>query len=247
MGQTRVEEKGRPSLPPPDLAAEQARWLAGARARLLRRAGIAHRRRVLDLGAGWGTVTDELRRRCDGVVVALDKERRVAEYWSRRRSGGLPTLGDARALPYRAETFDLIVAQNAFLWMRPLEHVVRHVVRVLGPGGAVVWLEPDYGGLLEHPPGVAVRDLWLRGLRRAGADPFVGRKLAPMLEAAGLAVRTETPPRIDPPSLLRFDLLEGLPLTVRERRRLCERRRQAVNCRYSFVHLPYLLGLATKP
>ena len=54
------------------LLTEQAAWLAPARARLLRRVAIAHRQRVLDLGAGPGAVTPELVRRSGGLVVALD-------------------------------------------------------------------------------------------------------------------------------------------------------------------------------
>ncbi|MDF1513348.1 MAG: hypothetical protein P1S60_06020, partial [Anaerolineae bacterium] len=58
------------ALPPEALLVEQAEWLAPARRQLLRRAAIARRARVLDLGAGYCTVTPELVRRSDGQVIA---------------------------------------------------------------------------------------------------------------------------------------------------------------------------------
>ncbi|HLA84582.1 MAG TPA: hypothetical protein VJL29_07290, partial [Thermoguttaceae bacterium] len=64
-----------PSLPSTALLRQQAEWLAPARSRLLRRAGIARCRRVLDLGCGVGAVTAELARRTSGFVVALDRDR----------------------------------------------------------------------------------------------------------------------------------------------------------------------------
>ena len=57
-----------PALPSKTLLEAQAEWLAPARARLLRRVGIARRRRILDLGAGYGAVTGELVRRGGGFV-----------------------------------------------------------------------------------------------------------------------------------------------------------------------------------
>lgn len=52
---------------------------------------------------------------------------------------------------------------------------------------------------------------------RAGADPFVGRKLPGALARAGFDVWMETTAGIQPPRADRFELLRGLPLTSEEK------------------------------
>ena len=75
-----------PICPSAELLRRQAAWLAPARARLLRRAEIARRRRVLDLACGPGTVVEELVQRSGGSVVALDCSRTALAAVS--RNGG---------------------------------------------------------------------------------------------------------------------------------------------------------------
>ncbi len=52
-------------------------------------------------------------------------------------------------------------------------------------------IEPDYGGMIEYPPEIAAKDIWINALTRAGADPFMGRKLPGMLRCAGLECGSE--------------------------------------------------------
>jgi len=195
--------------PPAALAAAQAAWLAPLRARLLRRALVATRHRVLDLGAGDGATALELARRAAGPVVALDRRPGT------RYPDCLAVGADAAALPFRDQTFDLVFSQFSLLWM-PLGPTLAEVARVLARGGALVALEPDFGGLVEHPLASAVQPLWMSALRRAGADPLVGRALSASCAAVHLAAEVLLPAAAGPPSPLRFDLLEGLPLEPAE-------------------------------
>lgn len=237
---------GRPDLPPLALAEEQSRWLAGARSRLLRRAGIAHCKRVLEVGTGWGFVAAELCRRCDGQVVALDRQLPARKAWRPHESPVRFSLGDACRLPWAAGSFDLVFCQHVLLWTAPLESALAEIARVLSPAGVAVCLEPDYGGLLEHPPEVAARELWIEALAAAGADPFVGRKIAPGLARLGLNVRAEVPPGVEQPSLRRFEILAGLPLTNHARDAVARLRRQSAETDRQFVYLPYVLVTAAK-
>jgi SAM-dependent methyltransferase len=203
------------SLPSPELLAQQSDWLAPARSRLFRRVQIAHRRRVLDLGCGWQTVTTELARRSGGTVIAADSAPQV--FATPPEDG--PTIQrvrcDAASLPFRSGSFDLVFCQFALLWFGSTTSV-SEIRRVLGPGGVVVAIEPDYGGLIEFPDEIATADLWQAALRRAGAEPQIGRHLPGMLSDVGFDVRVDLLDRLTPPSPLRFDLLRELPLTDEE-------------------------------
>ena len=230
-----------PALPSAELLREQAGWLAPARAWLLRDVAIARRRSVLDLGAGHGAVTGELQRRSGGRVVALD----CAVDALRGLAGAVG--GDARRLPFADGAFDLVFSQLTLLWVAPLEPALDELARVLAPGGALVALEPDYGGLIEHPPEVAARDLWLAALPRAGADPLVGRKLPGLLADRGFDARVRLFDTLVAPAPARFDFLDDLPLTPEERARLDELRfaAAAMTRPWSQVaHLPFMLVTA---
>jgi SAM-dependent methyltransferase len=236
------------SLPSTDLLERQAAWLAPARARLLRRAGIAHRRSVLDLACGHGSVTGELTRRCGGNVVAVDCRKNILTGQSARFAGATVLCGDAEHLPLANDTFDLVFCQFALMWM-DAPAVVREIRRVLTPGGVLAAIEPDFGGLIEHPPEIATRDLWLAALGRAGADPNIGRKLPALLGGAGFHVSVDLLDRLMPPSPLRFDLLAGLPLNDEEKALLQSIRRcdALLGDASQTVHLPMFLILAEIP
>lgn len=236
--------------PPAELLTIQSNWLAPMRARLLRRLGIAHRTSVLDLGAGYGVVTAELARRCGGSVTAFDNAltpliSNDAAFAHARR-----VCGAAHTLPFAAQSFDLVFCQFALLWMQPLRPTIRDIWRVLQPGGILLAIEPDYGGLIEYPDDGVSRELWIAALTRAGADPLIGRKLPSLLEQQGFAVRVDLLPELLPPAPERFALLRGLPLTRQELhqlRRLEQRAQQTTHPWAQVVHLPFFLVTARCP
>jgi SAM-dependent methyltransferase len=236
-----------PSLPTPELLRQQAAWLAPARARLLRRAQIAQRRRVLDLACGPGAVTGELVRRCGGTVVALDSSAEALSAGDEAFAGAQRVRGDARHIPLADASFDLVFCQLALMWL-DLPAVLDEIDRVLVPGGAMVALEPDYGGVMEYPPEIATGAIWREALVRAGADPLVGRKLPVLLDRPGWTVHVELLDRLRPPSPVRFELLRGLPLTDEERAEVdrIEAADAACGDRMRVVHLPMFLVVAEK-
>ncbi|MBE7530072.1 MAG: methyltransferase domain-containing protein [Chloroflexi bacterium] len=228
-------------LPNAALLKEQAEWLAPARARLLRGVGIAHRRRVLDLGAGYGAVTGELVRRGGGTVVALDQVITAVT-----QIPNVPGVcGDAQVLPFVNESFDLVFCQCVLLWVGGgVEGAIAEIHRTLQPGGVLVALEPDYGGLIEHPPEIVTRDLWLAALRRAGAEPHIGRMLPGLLERQGFQVQTRLLDELVPASPTRFEFLRTLPLTEAETAVLY--RMVQLPTPPQVVHLPFMLVTAVK-
>ncbi len=228
-----------PALPSASLLSQQAAWLAAARARVLRRIAVARRDRVLDLGAGYGAVTPELMRRSRGAVVALERE--LSALREGTFGGAARVTGDALRLPFRAGAFDLVFSQFTLLWLTPLPDVLHEVRRVLRPTGVLVALEPVYSGLIEFPPQIATRDLWLAALPRAGADPNIGIHLPPLLADLGFQVRVDLLETLSPPVPERFAFLAQLPLTPEERRILsaCQLAAQRLTRPWSQIaHLP---------
>jgi ubiquinone/menaquinone biosynthesis C-methylase UbiE len=239
-----VQRKGAktPSLPSLELLQTQSDWLAEARARILRLAEIAQRKSVLDLGCGYGVVTEELRRRTSGTVVALDRSLTAL---SALRSS---VCANALKLPFPDHSFDLIFSQNVLLWIRHKEDVIQEAYRVLKKDGAWVLLEPDYGAMIEYPRDVESAWIWIDALKRCGADPRTGRKLPLLLQASDFNVRTEFLPRLEHPSMVRFDFLSELELTKEEELQLqrIQRVSHALSPAGYICHLPYFLIIAER-
>lgn len=229
----------------PELLRRQAAWLAPARARLLRRVHIARRRQVLDLACGSGAVHGELVRRAGGRVVAVDCSRRALAADEALFEGAERVCADANRLPFADGRFDLVFCQFALMWL-DVPSVAGEIFRVLQPGGVLVAMEPDYGGMIEHPAKIATQAIWLAALGRAGADPLVGRKLPRLLGSAGFTVRVDLLDRLSPPSSVRFDLLRELPLTEDERESLQRIQAAEATCPNPVVHLPMFLVTAVK-
>ncbi len=234
------------SLPSRALLQQQADWLAPARARLLRRVQVARRGPVLDLACGYGAVTGELRRRSGGPVVALDRSLSALGEAAAAVERARFVCADAHRLPFRDGAFQLVYSQLALVWLDP-DEVAREVYRVLRRGGVWIALEPDYGGMIEYPPEIAMRGIWLRAIARAGGDPTVGRKLPGILATAGFDVRIDLLERVEPPSPARFGFLRELPLNETELRLLdrIEAMERSTDGG-SFVHLPVLLATALR-
>jgi SAM-dependent methyltransferase len=242
-----MSRPSRPDLPSIDQSRALAGWLASPRGRLLRRVHIGRRARVLEVGCGHCVVTEELVRRAAGTVTCIDLV--IEPALAAAPSDARVVAADARHLPFAGATFDVIFCQNVLMWVPQVETVIAEAARTLEPGGALVAIEPDYGGMMEYPPEIAVRDLWLAGLTRAGADPEVGRALPAICEAAGLDVWVELQGVPQPATAEATRLLLDLPLSADERSRAL-RAAEAIAAQRSkwecFVHVPYVLVVATK-
>jgi SAM-dependent methyltransferase len=199
---------------------------------------------VLELGCGWGAVTAELVRRAAGPVVALDVLREAVAAVDATR---LRVAGDARCLPFRDGAVDLVFGQLVLTWIDDAARAASEIARVLSPGGAVALLEADHAGLMEDPDGAALREVWIAALRRAGADPAMGRRVPRLLAEAGLAVTARLADRAEPPDATRFALLEELPLTDAERARVAAARAaEAALALPPTAHLPLWLVVGEK-
>jgi malonyl-CoA O-methyltransferase len=121
------------------------------RNRLLERLDIVklQPKAILDLGAGTGQSSKELRHRYRGAeVIALDlspgmlaqAERRQA--WLRRFD---PVIGDAHRLPVKDASVELVFSNLMLEWCHDPDAVFQEIRRVLKPGGLLTFttLGPD--------------------------------------------------------------------------------------------------------
>jgi SAM-dependent methyltransferase len=202
---------------------------------------------VLDLASGGGAATKDLVRRSGGRVVAVDRDPLALASSPQNFSRANRICADAERLPFASETFDLVFSQFAMLWLN-VSAAVGEIRRVLRADGVLVALEPDYGGMIDYPPGISAREIWISALRRSGADPEIGRKLPGLLHTAEFDVRVDLLDRLEPPSPTRFQFLHGLSLTEDEKQAL--RHIAAADTQTSgpgrVVHLPIFLITATK-
>lgn len=94
-------------------------------------------RRALDLGTGTGRGLSMIMATGARVVVGAD---RSPEMLHHARSIGVPLVrADARALPFAASSFDLLLSSLMVGDIEDLSRWVRGVARVLGVGGSLVY------------------------------------------------------------------------------------------------------------
>ncbi len=127
--------------------------------------------RVLDLAAGTGVSTAELRR-AGVLAVACDFSLGMlrAGRANRRRSRVPFVAGDALHLPFRAAVFDAATISFGLRNVSDAPAALAEVARVVRPGGRLVVCE------FSRPPWAPVRYVYLNYLMRA--LPWIARRVA---------------------------------------------------------------------
>jgi ubiquinone/menaquinone biosynthesis C-methylase UbiE len=134
---------------------------------------------LLEIGAGPGAATEELRHRV-ARVTSLEYDRGLVTSLAKRTHGGLGALlqGDAASLPFPEKTFSAAVAVLVLHHLRSSEQQDRalsEVYRVLRPGGVFLALE--------------IKDGWLQRVLhiRSTFVPVVAGSLERRLASAGFS------------------------------------------------------------
>ena len=167
---------------------QQARWTQELREYLFERISLSPGDRLLEVGCGTGAVLSALPTEPTSTIHGLDIEARFLALASRNIPQAHLCQGDAHQLPYPSGAFALTLCHFVLLWLDKPEAALAEMVRVTAPGGAVLALaEPDYGGRIDYPEALApLGAQQAQSLQEQGADPFIGRRLATLLNKAGL-------------------------------------------------------------
>jgi SAM-dependent methyltransferase len=145
---------------------------------------IPRRGAVLDLACGSAPLFDLWPSQWAGVDRSTAELRLAIE-----RGATTAAVGDATAVPWRAQSFDAVACAMGLMLFQPIENALAEVVRLLRPGGVLTALVPAkrplrtidrarYARLLvalrrrrfEYPNNVA-RSRWTSLLRSAGLEP----------------------------------------------------------------------------
>ena len=164
---------------------QQANWTRDLREYLFERTGLKTAQRVLEVGCGTGAILSEIQTKS---LHGLDiQPASLIEARVHAPTASL-TCGDALSLPYLNNTFDITFCHFLLLWVRDPQGALIEMKRVTQAGGHVLALaEPDYSARVDKPPELAALGRWqAESLRRQGADPSLGGRLAELFYEVGI-------------------------------------------------------------
>jgi len=177
----------RPAATPEHQLRRQLSWLGQPwvwmmRTRVIERKGMT----ALDVGCGPGLVMELFSPWLE--VTGTDIDPHMVKRTSEK--GMRAVVGDAMHLPFKDKSFDIVYCSFTLLWVEDPKRAIEEMARV-ARSSVVCLAEPDYGGRVCHPKEVADLDgPLIESLREERADPLVGRKIAPLMEEAGLVVES---------------------------------------------------------
>jgi ubiquinone/menaquinone biosynthesis C-methylase UbiE len=160
--------------------------------RTLLKAGIREGMKCLDVGCGSGSVTRLMAHLVGkkGLVIGLDIDEKYLQYC---RSSQQPAntnfvLDDIcnSNLDNEKENFDIIYSRFMFVHLKDARKAVQSMKHFIKKGGAVIIEELDHApdSWLCYPENQSVNtlmEIYVTLVRKAGGDPFAGRKIYPLL------------------------------------------------------------------
>jgi SAM-dependent methyltransferase len=172
---------------------------------------------VLEAGCGTGAQTVTLARNSPGArFTSIDVSAgSLAEAQARVEAAGIANVqfrqADLFDLPFAPGSFDHVFVCFVLEHLSRPEAALAKLKAVLKPGGSITVIEGDHGSAYFHPDSDAAREAigcLVELQRRSGGDAMIGRRLYPLIAAAGFeGVRVS--PRMVYADASRPQLVEG--------------------------------------
>nr|WP_206444337.1 class I SAM-dependent methyltransferase [Nocardioides sp. KC13] len=153
---------------------------------------LSSEQRLLDVGAGPGTITLDLARRVAQVTATEIGESELALSRQAAAAVGVSNIGfrveDVHALSIEDDAYDVVHAHQVLQHVADPVQALREMRRVTRPGGIVAVRDSDYSGFVWWPESSELTE-WLRLYQQAaranGGEPDAGRRLVSWARAAG--------------------------------------------------------------
>jgi arsenite methyltransferase len=142
---------------------------------------------VLDIGSGPGILAAELAKESQTVVQGVDVSDSMLAMAS-RREGIECREGDATALPFADDRFDVAVSTQVYEYVEDISAALAEARRVLRPGGRMAILDTDWDAIVWHSSDRERMRRVLAAWNDHLVDPWLPRTLPSRLEDAGFGV-----------------------------------------------------------
>jgi SAM-dependent methyltransferase len=169
--------------------------------------------RVLEAGCGVGAQTVTLARRSpEARFTSID---RSADSLAQAPAFANVEYrqADIFALPFEDGAFDHVFVCFVLEHLDDPLRALRHLQRVLKPGGTLTVIEGDHGSASFHPESDAARDAIRALVDLQSGDANIGRRLYPLLVEAGLD-QVRVSPRLVYVDTSRPELVSGFTLNT---------------------------------
>jgi ubiquinone/menaquinone biosynthesis C-methylase UbiE len=169
--------------------AQQANWTRELRSYIFERTGLQNAQQVLEVGCGTGAILSALP---EGPEIhGLDIDHAALVECGRHAPGARRVQGSALELCYPDHSFDIVYSHFLLLWVGDPLKALQEMKRVVKSGGYVIaFAEPDYLNRVDKPEELIHLGKWQTdALRRQGADPGLGARLAELFFEAGIKIR----------------------------------------------------------
>ncbi|WP_328530783.1 methyltransferase domain-containing protein [Nocardioides sp. NBC_00368] len=153
---------------------------------------LSPEQRLLDVGAGPGTITLDLAGRVAQVTATEIGETELGLSRQAAEAAGVTNIDfrveDVHALSIQDAAYDVVHAHQVLQHVADPVQALREMRRVTRPGGLVAVRDSDYAGFVWWPESAELTE-WLRLYQRAAranrGEPDAGRRLVSWARAAG--------------------------------------------------------------